>query len=73
MVKHPFKLHVWGAISERGKIGFHVFTENLNHHIYRKILNDHLYDNANMRYGDQWIFQQDNDPKHISDNVQHDL
>ena len=73
MVKHPFKLHVWGAISVRGKIGFHAFTENLNRHIYREILNDHLYENAAAKYGDQWIFQQDNDPKHTSGDVQNDL
>jgi hypothetical protein len=73
MVKHLYKLHVWAAISERGKFGFHAFTENLNCHIYRKILDNHLYDNANMRYGDQWIFQQDNDPKHTSGDVSHDL
>jgi transposase len=73
MVKHPFKVHAWAAISERGKIGFYTFTENLNRHIYRNILNNHLYDNANMRYGDQWIFQQDNDPKHTSGDVRYDL
>ena len=34
MVKHPFKLHMWGAISTRGKIGMHVFTENMDRHLY---------------------------------------
>jgi len=38
MAKHPFKLNVWAAISKRGKIGFHTFTENLNRHIYQNIL-----------------------------------
>ena len=47
MVKHPFKVHVWVVISVKGKIGIHLFTENLDCHLYQKILNDQLYDNAN--------------------------
>ena len=47
IVKHPFKVHVWVAISAKGKIGIHLFTENLDYHLYWKILNDQLYDNAN--------------------------
>ena len=46
MVKHPFKAHVWAAINIKGKIGIHIFTENLNCHLYREILDNHLYDNA---------------------------
>lgn len=73
MVKHPFKVHVWAAISAKGKIGIHLFTENLDRHLYRKILDDHLYNNADVLHGRNWIFQQDNDPKHTSRDVRRDL
>src|SRR6185436_18574602 len=65
--------HVWAAINIKGKIGIHIFTENLDRHLYRKILNNHLYDNADNVLGHRWVFQQDNDPKHTSHDVQSDL
>ncbi|CAG8767295.1 8928_t:CDS:2, partial [Rhizophagus irregularis] len=73
MVKHPFKVHVWGAISIKGKIAMHMFTENLDRHLYLRILNEHLYDNANEVHSSRWVFQQDNDLKHTSRDVQNDL
>src|SRR6185369_14351080 len=38
MVKHPFKLHMWGAICARGKVRLCTFVENMDRHLYRKIL-----------------------------------
>ncbi|CAH1756261.1 6967_t:CDS:2 [Entrophospora sp. SA101] len=51
MVKHPLKVHVWGAINFKGKVSIHIFTENLVRHLYRKILNEQLYDNVDALVG----------------------
>lgn len=63
-VKHPFKVHVWGAFCARGIIGFHSFTENMNGELYRDILTKELFSKAQQIIGKTWTFQQDNDPKH---------
>ncbi|CAH1765531.1 10560_t:CDS:2 [Entrophospora sp. SA101] len=73
MVKHPLKVLDWGAINFKGKVGIHIFTENLDRHLYRKILNEQLYNNADALVGGQWVFQQDNDPKYTSRDVMNDL
>ena len=54
MTKHSFKVHVWGAICVRGKVGMHTFTQNMDRHLYRQILNDHLYENATRMFGRWW-------------------
>jgi len=66
VVKHPFKVHVWGAFCARGTIGFHMFTENMNGDLYREILTENLFEQAQQVLGKSWIFQQDNDPKHTA-------
>jgi hypothetical protein len=64
MVKHPYKVHVWGAFSIKSRIGFLMFTGIMDGAFYREILNENLFENADsiMRRG--WVFQQDNDLKH---------
>src|SRR5205085_102928 len=64
--KHPAKVHVWGAFSARGTIGFHMFTQNMDGPLYREILTNHLFENASRVMPKRWIFQQDNDPKHTA-------
>ena len=64
IVKHPFKVHVWGAFCAKGVVGFHMFTENMNGELYREILTENLFEQARQILGNRWVFQQDNDPKH---------
>ena len=59
MVKHPYKVHLWGAFSKRGPIGFYLFTGRINAKKYCEILTEKLFPNAS-RAGRQWHFQQDN-------------
>ena len=56
-VKHPFKVHVWGAFFAKRTVGFHIFTENMNAELYREILNQNLFDQAYQLLGNRWIFQ----------------
>ena len=64
VVKHPFKVHVWGAFCAKGIVGFHMFTENMNGELYRNIITENLFEQASQVLGNRWTYQQDNDPKH---------
>ena len=63
-MKHPLKVHAWGAFCSRGVIGFHCFTEIMDGELYRDILTKNLFTSAMDLLGKTWVFQQDNDPKH---------
>lgn len=65
MVKHPFKIHAWGAFSARGPIALVLFTGNLNSQRYCEILETNFFPNAS-RAGRSWRFQQDNSPVHTA-------
>ena len=55
--KHPAKVHIWGAFSAYGTIGFHIFTQNMNGRLYHEIFTDHLFENAFRIMPLHWIFQ----------------
>jgi transposase len=59
---HPQKLHVWWGISLSYEIKPYFFRENLTASLYISILESRLP----SRVENDWIFQQDNDPKHKS-------
>ena len=56
MVKHPYKVHVWGAFSIKGQIGVLLFTGNMDSAFYREILKENLFDNAKSIMGRSWVF-----------------
>src|SRR5215469_12039333 len=66
MPKHPFKIHFWGAFSASGTIDYYMFTENMDGNLYREILTNNLFPSASETMPKNWIFQQDNDPKHTA-------
>jgi transposase len=70
MVKHPYKIHAWGAFSARGPISLVLFTENLNSQRYCKILETHLFPYISQA-GRRWRFQQDNSPVHTARATTH--
>ena len=71
-VKHGGgSIMVWGCFSSSG-VGNIVFIEGkMNGEIYKTIINQNLKQSAEkMGLGDNFVFQQDNDPKHTSKTVQ---
>jgi len=65
MVKHPHKVHAWGAFTAQGPVALFLFTGNLNAQRYCEILESCLFPNI-PQVGRRWRFQQDNSPVHTS-------
>ena len=64
-VKYPGKVNVWGCFSWHGLGELVVIDGNLDAKQFVSILHDNLQLSAHsMGFGDQYIFQQDNDPNH---------
>ena len=61
---------VWGCISSRG-VGSLVFIESImDKYLYKRILSENLLvSKEKLGLNDDFIFQQDNDPKHTSKYV----
>ena len=66
MVKHPYKVHAWGAFSARGPIALVLFTENFNSDKYQEILETNLFSKLSRLDRRRFFFQQDNSPVHNS-------
>lgn len=69
--RHPPKLHVWAAVGYYFKSKLYFFTENMKAKLYQKILRSRLVerkiiyaDDCPERYKGNWVYLQDNDPKH---------
>ena len=68
-VKHPIKVHLWGCFSKRDFGVSHVFTENLNAPKMVEIYKKAPLPTAEQHFiekNENWILQEDNDPKHRS-------
>ena len=64
--KNRQKVHIWGAISIKGVVGYHTFRTNLNGIYFVDIVKPDLLPGATMQFKQRWRLQQDNDPKHTS-------
>ena len=65
--KHPIKVHVWGGISRKGATSIVIFTGTLTAIRYCTILDSSLKPFIETTFPDKnYRFQQDNDPKHVS-------
>ena len=64
--KNRQKVHIRGAISIKGVVGYHTFRTSLNGIYFVDILKHHLLPGATMQFKRRWRLQQDNDLKHTS-------
>jgi transposase len=64
--KHPTKVHVWAAISKRGRSGICIFEGCMDAEAYVSILEQTLVPMIAKLYPNGHRFVQDNDPKHTS-------
>lgn len=61
---------VWGCMSANGVGNLHFIEGTMDHRMYIDILKNNLRSSAQkMGLGDDFIFQQDNDPKHTARNT----
>jgi transposase len=64
--KNRQKIMVWGAISRKGIVGLCMFSGIMNAARYTDILKKNLVPACTRIFGEDWTFQQDNDPKHTA-------
>jgi hypothetical protein len=69
-IKHDKKVMVWGCFAAHGVGNFHRIEGIMNQHVYREIITNHLEPSAQQLFPDgNYLFQQDNDPKHKARTV----
>ena len=56
MVKHPYKVHAWGAFSAKDQVGFLLFTRIIDEVFYQEILIKSLFENARYVIGKCLVF-----------------
>lgn len=67
--RYCHKINVWVAISVFGKMGIHIYKENLNQQVYNNILSTTLIPNIKKHYPYGAILQHDNHPVHKGSEV----
>ncbi len=66
-VKHDKKVNVWGCFSYHGLGALHLIEGIMDKKIYKQILKDQMLPSARALFPRRnFIFQEDNDPKHSS-------
>jgi transposase len=65
-VKHDEYVMAWGCFSSTGVGDLHVIERTMNAAMYIRILSSHMIPSARRLFKNDFIFQQDNDPKHTA-------
>ena len=68
-IKHDRSVMVWGCFGWNGVGNLHVINGTLTSAMYTRILKDHMIPSAQRLFQENYIFQQDNDPKHTAKNT----
>lgn len=69
-VKHDKKINVWGCFCSTGVGRLHLIQGIMDQEQYLDILEEPMLHSADVLFGrENWIFQQDNDPKHTAKRV----
>jgi transposase len=68
-VKHDQSVMAWGCFSSTGVGDIHIIQDIMNAGVYIRILSSHMLPSARRLFNENFIFQQDNDPKHTAKRV----
>lgn len=69
-IKHDLKINVWGCFCLSGVGNIHLIEGIMDQDVYLDILGEAMIQSADLLFNrENWIFQQDNDPKHTAIRV----